>query len=66
MESPIKDEDNLFQKRTTSQCPKSVISLSKNTFSNFQEENNLSIKDKVASPNVSFIQRFHCNCYHTN
>ena len=27
---------------------------------NLQEEDNLSTKNKMASPKVSFIQRFHC------
>ncbi len=30
------------------------------TFLDLQEEDNLSIVDQIAGPNVSFIQRFHC------
>ncbi len=37
-----------------------IISHSNNTFLDLREEDNLSIVDKMAGPNVSFIQGVHC------
>ncbi len=37
-----------------------IIFHSNDTFIDLREEDNLSIVDKTAGPDVSFIQRLHC------
>ncbi len=56
MAGPNVQDDSLFRKKKN--CY-SVIFYSKNPFLDLRGEDNLSIVDKMAGPNVSFIQRFH-------
>ena len=44
--------------KDTSPCPFPIAFM----HFNLRKEDNLSIKDKMAGPKVSFIWRFHCTC----
>ena len=56
MEPLIKDPPRRGQP-LYKECPKIIISHSCNTLLDLREEDNLSIVDGMAPPNVSFIQR---------